>query len=229
MFFYTLRSHHHKTINLQDQTCPVCKNRGVLKMHLMQQYASVIFPIMPGKKYAVLDCDYCKKTIPNKLWSKELDAIYKQEKKVLKTPKKFLLGLLVFLMLGISPFVYIKYKIDHPTVLNQVNKWAIENCKVGDVLFVEFRDEVTEKSDFSLAKVIKMDANKTILTTYSDKFDYKDQYVMRLSDVDNSKFGTIIEVKTPKLKTYGHLLYVNPTSEKLKYFVMGYILSNIKE
>ena len=76
-FFYEIRDHHHKTIDLQDQTCPVCKNRGTMKMHFMQNYAFFFGPMMPYTKHAVVECESCQTTIPNKKWTKELEAIYK--------------------------------------------------------------------------------------------------------------------------------------------------------
>ena len=154
MIFAQFSSHHHKTINLLDQTCPVCKNGGVLKMHFMQQYATIIIPFMAGRKYAVIDCDFCHKTVPNKLWTKEFAAIYKQEKKTLKTPLKLWTGLFLILFTLLTFFTLYKTRIANPFNFKnangnlEINKNNVKNCKEGDLLFVSIYKKTRNFGNF---------------------------------------------------------------------------------
>lgn len=237
MFFYTIRSHHHKTINLQDQTCPVCKNRGVLKMHLMQQYGSFIISFMPGGKYAIIDCDFCRKTVPNKLWTKELDVIYKQEKRTLKTPLKLWTGLILVLFTVLTLYTLYKTRIANPFNLKnvngdlEINKSNVKNCKVGDVLFISVIKQTKTASapDYTLAKVIKIEGDKTSIQLYSDKFEFLDQFKLYLYDLDDAKFKEVIEIKTDPLRSFGNLVYYNPPTEKLKFIAFSYASAVIQE
>ena len=70
------RSHHHKTVSLTEEVCPLCQEKGQLKLHIMQKYQHMIGPLTPLPKYAVLECDACDKTIPNNKWNKKFDEIY---------------------------------------------------------------------------------------------------------------------------------------------------------
>ena len=237
-YYYQIRSYFHKTINLPNQTCPVCKNRGVLKMHFLQQYAWVIGPIMPGGKYFKIDCDFCHKTVPNKLWTKEFNAIYKQEKKTLKTPLKLWSGLFVILFTFLTFFTLYKTRIANPFNFKnvngnlEINKNNVKNCKVGDVLFVSIskNQETSATLDrFTLAKVLKTEGDKTTIKMYTDKYDFTDQFSLALSDLDHSKFREEIEIKTEKLRKFGNLNYYNPPSKKMEIIPFGYAESVIQE
>ena len=238
MIFAQFRTHHHKTINLLDKTCPVCKNRGVLKMHFMQQYATILIPFMAGRKYAVIDCDFCHKTVPNKLWTKEFDAIYKQEKKTLKTPLRLWTGLFLILFTLLTFFTLYKTRIANPFNFKnangnlEINKNNVKNCKEGDVLFVsidKYNETPATLDRFTLAKVIKTEGDKTTIKMYTDKYEFKDQFSLALSDLDNSKFREEIEIKTERLRKFGNLIYYNPPSEKMKFIAFGNASSVIKE
>ena len=238
MIFAQFRSHHHKTVNLLDKTCPVCKNRGVLKMHFMQQYASIIIPFMAGRKYAVIDCDFCHKTVPNKLWTKEFDAIYKQEKKTLKTPLILWTGLFVILFTFLTFFTLYKTRIANPFNFKnvngnlEINKNNVKNCKVGDVLFVSIskNQETSATLDrFTLAKALKTEGDKTTIKMYTDKYEFTDQFSLALSDLDHSKFREEIEIKTEQLRKFRNLNYYNPPSKKMEIIPFGYAESVIQE
>lgn len=240
MLFYQIRSHHHKTINLPNESCMLCKNKGVLKMHLLQQYADALFiPFLAGRKYATVECESCNKTLPNKLWAKELDTLYKQEKKALKTPLKLWSGSILVLVACLTVFTLFKARIANPFNFKRVNsseainKLNVQNFKLGDVLFVDFIEHSTEstnyKNESSLAKVIKIDGDKSVIKIYSDKFKFLDQYDLELSDVEDSKFKDDIEIKTAPLRKFGNLIYYDPPSEKMNFQAFGVARLVVKE
>lgn len=236
--FYQIRSHFHKTVDLPNETCSSCNNRGTLKMHFLQQYAWIFGPLMPGKKFATIQCDVCNEKLPNKLWTKELDAIYKQEKKTINTPFRMWRGMIFMLLLFIIPYSLMKMRILNPMNLKRVNqsedvnKTNVKNCKEGDVLFVSINKytETSASTDrFTLAKILKIEGDKTTIKIYTDNYEFMNQYDLALSDLDNSKFKEEIEIKTESLRRFGNLIYYNPPSEKMKFIAFGYARSVIQE
>lgn len=231
--FIQIRSKHLKTIDLIDQSCSTCKNRGVLKIHFYQNYTWLFGPIAPAGKHATIECGVCKTTIPNKKWTKEFDAIFRKEKKLLKTPLRLWRGSIILLLLIITPFVLWQSRIANPLNFKrvngnlEVNKTNIKNCKEGDVLFATISKLSDDKRSFvnvegeSLVKVVKIEGDKTILKIYTDKFKFQDQFDLELSDLDDTKFIEIMEVKTDGLRNFGNLeLYTAPTKD-IEFHAIG--------
>ena len=197
VFFYEFRNHEHKTVILQDETCPICKNKGVLKMHFLQSYIWMFGPMIPSLKYAVLECESCQTTIPNKKWTKELDAIYKKEKATLKTPLRLWRGLIVISTTFLLLFGMMKSGIKNPFGLQddqQIqtdSRERFQNIQLNDLIFVGFSDvnrKGTTKEN-GIMKVVSIDGNKIGAKVYTEKFDQANfGYDLKLSDVDDSKF-----------------------------------------
>lgn len=237
MLFYQTRSHFHKTVDLPNTTCSHCNNRGTLKMYLMQHYTWMFGPIIPGNKYALIQCDVCETKMPNTLWTKELDAIYKQEKKALKTPFRMWRGMIFMSLLFIIPYSLTKLNIikKAPTkpLITTVNavKLDTKNFIEGDVLFISIdktNKEYASLYDFTLVKIIKIEGDKTILKKYTELFDFKDQNSLRLSDVTNAKFEEILEVKTDFLRKNESLIYYKTPIGKQENRAFGHTLSILK-
>ena len=175
--------------------------------------------------------------MPNTLWTKELDAIYKQEKKALKTPFRMWRGMIFMLLLFIIPYSLTKLNIIKKastkpliTTVNAV-KLDAKNFIEGDVLFISIdktNKEYASLYDFTLVKIIKIEGDKTILKKYTELFDFKDQNSLRLSDVNNAKFEEILEVKTDFLRQNESLIYYKTPIGKQKNRAFGHTLSILK-
>ena len=231
--FIQIRSKHLKTIDLIDQSCSTCKNRGVLKIHFYQNYTWLFGPIAPVGKHATIECGVCKTTIPNKKWTKEFDAIFRKEKKLLKTPLRLWRGSIILLLLIITPFVLWQSRIANPLNFKRVNgnleinKTNIKNCKEGDVLFATISKLSDDKRSFvnvegeSLVKVVKIEGDKTILKIHTDKFKFEDQFDLELSDLDDTKFVEIMEIKTDPLRKLGNLVLYTAPSKEVEFHAIG--------
>lgn len=218
-FFYEIRNHEHKTVQLQDQTCPNCKNRGVLKMHFMQSYAWFLGPMLPYTKYAVLECESCNETIPNKKWTKELDAIYHKEKATLKTPLRLWRGMIVICTFLLAMFLMMKSGIKNPFGLKddqQVqtdSRARFQNIQVNDVLYVGFSDPNNKgtTSGNGIMKIVSIEGNKLGAKVYKEKFEKNNfGYDLKLDDIDESKFESeTMYFDTAKFKKNNNLNFVD--------------------
>ena len=191
-FFYEIRDHHHKIIDLQDQTCPVCKNRGTMKMHFMQNYAFFFGPMMPYAKHAVLECESCQTTIPNKKWTKELEVIYKDEKAKLKTPLRLWRGTIVIVSVFLGLFLLMQSGIKNPLGMKDDQQTEAESkarfaaIQVNDVMMVAFLNG----GDAGLVKVISVDGNKIGVKISATKYpSWLDGFDLSLSKVNDADFG----------------------------------------
>ena len=227
LIFYQIRSKHIKTVDLSDQTCTTCKNKGVLKMHFFQNYLWLFGPIAPAGKHATIECTVCNTTLPNKKWTKELDAIYKKEIKTIKTPLKMWRGFVILwiFILGILFYVYQSFTTpnDYQTILNnkEVNLANIKNFKEGDVLFISILEKNKNYPISTVAKVEKIEGNKTTLVKYEEEIQYFKQIDLHLSDIDPSKFNQEIEVKTDAIRKTGELENFKPNSKLYKDTHLG--------
>lgn len=230
MIFYQVRSHYHSTIDLSNETCTSCGNRGTLKMFLMQKYIWLYGPILPSAKYDIIKCSFCESKLPNTQWNKELDALYHQEKKALKTPFRMWRGAILMLLLFIIPFTLLKLNIIKPAELKLASAVTnskmpiVQDAKVGDVLFISINQHTNNsfrKAYHTLAKVIKIEEDKTTIKMYSNKFSYTDQYNLKVSNLDDSKFSEELEIQTGPLKKKGNLRYYNAPTEKYDFVGFG--------
>lgn len=234
VLFYQIRSHFHKSIDLPVQTCKSCGNRGTLKMKIYQKYMWIFGPVFPSYKYAIIQCDSCKTKLTRNEWTKELNAIYEKEIQEIKTPFRLWRGAIVFSVVTIVFLTFQQLGYLEPAanlhqneILNvSENKTAINNLKENDVLFISIIKD--GKTDYStLAKVIKIEIDKTTLLVYAEKFEANKTFSLKLSDIDVTKFKEELIVKTKSLRK-GTLLYENPPEEKYKLQAFGYVNSIIK-
>lgn len=228
MLFYQVRSHFHKTVDLPKHTCASCNNRGTMEMRFMQKYVWMFGPIMPNNKYAIVACQVCENQVPITSWTKELDGIYKQEKKTLKTPFRMWRGMIIMLLIFIIPYTLFSLnilKIANPATEKQIESVIISNVKdfkKGDVLFISLN--TSSKIDYhTLANVVETEGAKTILKKYSEKFEYMDKDKLTLSSLDHSKFIEEIAVKTEPLRgKSGNLIPYTLAPEKKNDFAVPF-------
>ena len=237
IIFYQERFHHHKTIDLPNETCTNCGNRGTMKMYMMQKYVWLFGPLLPSKKYAIIECSFCDNKIPSSDWNKKTEEIYHKEIKAIKTPVRMWRGGVLMVLLFLIPYTLIKLKVlKKATVkplMETVNtkKPDCKNFKVGDVLFIS--TDKTNKNyaslyDFTLVKVMQIDGDKTILKKYTDLFDSQDKNTLSLSAIDDSKFKEEIAVKTKFLRENESLVYYTKQEGMLENKVFGSALTIIK-
>lgn len=235
VLFYQTRSHFHKSVDLPVQTCKSCGNSGTFKMKIYQKYMWIFGPIFPSYKYAIIQCASCKTKLPRNEWTKELDAIYKKEIQEIKTPFRLWRGAIVFstvtvIFLTFQQLGYLKPAAnlyDHEKLNVSENKTDIQNLKENDLLFISIYKN--SEIDYStLAKVLKIEIEKTTLMLYSEKIDEMKWLDLKLSDVDETKFKEELIVKTKSLRK-GTLLYENPPEEKYKLQAFGNVSSVIKK
>ena len=234
LVFYQTRSQHHKTIDLPAETCKTCGNRGTFKMHLMQKYVWIFAPFFPANKYAIIECIVCKTKLPRNEWTKDLDTIYKQEINKTKTPIRLWRGTIIYTFFALLFFIFYQLGYLKPAEnlnaskkLNvSENKIAIQNIEENDVLFISINKG--SKRDYStLAKVTKIEIEKSTLLLYSENFDEMKAFTLKLSDFNETKFKKELIVKTKSLRK-GTLLYENPPEEKFKLQAFGKVNSVIK-
>jgi hypothetical protein len=201
VLFIEHRSHHHKTVSLTNEVCPLCQEKGKLKLHIMQKYQWMIGPMTPLPKYGVLECDACNKTIPNNKWNDTLDAIYKKEKTTVKTPTKMWRGMwvlplifvafigalkIIFPSSGLSTSDYEKHNKDTRIELQSVQKET--------VLFVTNTNNIKTNEDMkSMYRVVKIDkivGDTAFIKTYLQKWgDYNMVYELKKASLDESKYS----------------------------------------
>ena len=192
MFFtYEIRKHQHKIVDLQDQTCSICKNRGTLKMYIMQEYAWLFGPMIPYAKYGVLECESCQDTIPNKKWTKELDEIYKKEKATTKTPLRMWRGTIVVCAVFLGLFLLMKSGIKNPFGMKDDQQTEMESkarftdIQLNDVMMVMFMRE----GNAGLAKVVSVDENKIGVKFNTTKYpSWLDGFDLSFADVNDADF-----------------------------------------
>lgn len=195
LIVYQIRSHHHKTIDLPNEECPICKEKTTLQMHMMQKYMWWIGPMAPANKYAVLECQSCQKTIPNRLWTDEFDAIYTQNKVTIKTPFRMWRGLIVIPSIFLILYISIKLGVKNPLglrddtqTLSEVSE-AVKNVKVNDVYFASMI-EGSRMTNFKVIKITKIENDKAYIKIYPEPYqNFQDMYDIEKADLDESKFS----------------------------------------
>jgi hypothetical protein len=143
-FYYQVRTHHHKTENVLQTACPLCHATGHLYMSIMQKYMWVLGPVAPSAKYAVAFCEHCNNYIPKVKWTNEMDSVYRNLKKDVKTPRRLYRGLIVF-PLAIAVLIgaiLLFAKVDrHKQDNNQaLIKEAIAHPRKGDIFQITHTD-----------------------------------------------------------------------------------------
>jgi hypothetical protein len=187
-----LRSFHHKTIEIKETICPLCQQKGELKLHLMQKYVwcfLVLGPTLPSKKYGVLECAACNKSILVKSWSSEIKAVYNAEKLQLKTPLRFWRGWLILMCMLAGMFFYMSKALRKNKMLANVEK-ELQNIKQNDILIISDSTAYYGLNKNKILKVLKITGNKVYLVCYADRVDWDEQSEIEKDNLDLQKFGT---------------------------------------
>lgn len=231
LIVYQIRSHHHKTIDLSNEECPLCKEKTTLQMHMMQKYTWWFGPMAPANKYAVLECQSCQKTIPNKLWTDEFDAIYAKNKATIKTPLRMWRGLIVIPSIFLILYITIKLGIKNPLglrddtqTLSEVSE-AVKNVKVNDVYFASMI-EGSRMTNYKVIKITRIEDDKAYIKIYPEPYqNFQDMYDIEKADLDESKFS--VEEKIIQLE--GFKANQNLTEYKENNFIaFGRVQGKIK-
>jgi hypothetical protein len=220
------RSHHHKTISLPNETCPLCQEKGKLKLLLMQKYQHVFGPMTPLPKYGVLECDACDQTIPNQKWNDNLDNIYKKEIAQIKTPARMWRGIWVLPLIFVSVIGVIKIasvfdsgrKSDYELEQIQMKK-DILSINEKTILFgtsMELKTNEEAKTPFRVYKIEKIKGDTAFTSTYSNKgYQFNDRINLHISDLDNSKFSvTTIPTSLKIIKNEQKLTLIENANQK---------------
>jgi hypothetical protein len=191
-----LRSFHHKTIEIKEGICPLCQQKGELKLHLMQKYVwcfLVLGPTLPSKKYGVLECAACKKSIPIKNWSSEIKAIYNAEKLQLKTPLRFWRGWVILMCLLTVAFFYGAKALRKNKMFGKVEK-ELQTIKQDDILIISDSTAYYGLDKNKILKVQKIEGNKVYLVCYADRVAWEEQAEVEKKDLNPQKFGTEVTI-----------------------------------
>ncbi|MGO4293307.1 hypothetical protein [Chitinophaga sp. RAB17] len=81
-----------KTIPVPDAPCPLCKDRGKMKMTFYQLQLEAGWVRNTKKITAAVSCENCHRDVPVVRWDNELDAFYKAEKKQIQVKTSFNAG-----------------------------------------------------------------------------------------------------------------------------------------
>jgi hypothetical protein len=218
---YEIRSFHHKTVDVETENCPLCQQKGELKLHLMQKYIwcfILLGSTLPSKKYAVLECTVCKKSIPTKNWSSEIKAIYNEEKALLKTPIRFWKGWIFLMCLMVGTYFWFLKGHNRSNKITSVST-ELQSIKAGDVLAVAELYRTKEmsgiSSDNSIVKVEKIEGNKVYLITYPNHFSWHEALEMDRDDFDEEKFGRETSIISLQKIKEGRLVKLNAKGNEI--------------
>lgn len=207
-FIYATKEYQLKVVDLHDQICPKCKNRGVMKMIFKQYYSdSLLFSTFPYHKFAVLYCDKCEYEFPVNRWTDDLKQLRKQELKKLKTPKELKKGFLRLALLFFVPIISFALFLTYQTSCNKLstsaNRDNLKVVEVNDVFFSSFQHD-KEKGSYGLIKIIATNPEETIIQEYSKR--YRD--IEAVNDIENKELNQN-EFNSPKiiLKTQNLIKY----------------------
>jgi hypothetical protein len=212
---YELRSFHHKTVEVENDICPLCQQKAELKLHLMQKYVwcfLLLGSTLPSKKYGVLECNACKKAIPTKNWSNEIKAIYNAQKALLKTPIRFWKGWIFLMCLMVGTYFWFAKGKNRSNKISNVGT-ELQSIKEGDVLavseFVTTKENAGYSTENSIVKVQKIEGNKVYLITYPNHYSWHEALEMEKDDFDSKKFGKeTTNISLQKIKE-GRLVKLN--------------------
>ena len=233
-YYYEIRSYSLKTVELKEETCPLCKHKGKIELNILQKYLWMWGPIVPQHKYGVLECDVCDAVIPANKWNEEVKRVYKIYKAQTKTPTRMWRGARVFLIffififslaglmkLGILKENPFGLKNDMET-MEQTAK-LIKDVKEGSVLFaqVSIMKESANAiestgSHYEIIKIERINGDKAFLRNYNKRYEnFQDQYDIKIADLDEEKFSKEeIIVSLDQIKRNGNLMLPEKKGEK---------------
>jgi hypothetical protein len=192
--FYQIRSHKHKSILLENEFCPLCQDKGQLKLYLTQKYTWFFVPILPLQKCGILECDCCKKTIPNQKWNDKLDAIYKKEIKQIKTPARMWRGMLVIPLCFAFAFVLISFLTNgkrHEIRKVENTNLSLQNIYENSILIVGLYDKIKNDNSIythSLMKVNRINNDSVFLNTYENSMTLENFEALNKKDINLDLF-----------------------------------------
>lgn len=200
IIFIEHRSHHHKTVGLPNEVCPLCQDSGKLKLHIMQKYQHFIGPLTPLPKYGVLECDACDKTIPNKGWNAKLDAIYKKERASVKTPSRmwrgmWVLPLMFLLFIGALKIAFPSEGMTMEEYDKNVaaSRELIRAAKVGDILYISHSGVQSQedlKTNNAVVQIAKIVGDTAFMKTYPERWSIGyDHNKIKKTDLDLARFS----------------------------------------
>lgn len=202
IIFYEIRSQLLKTVDLKEETCPLCQHKGKIQMHILQKYLHLFGPINPLGKYGELDCRASETVIPTKKWNKELDSVYKVYKTSAETPGRLWLGTWVLGLFFTFIFVFTTIATKFPELLGRHNteqssielNEKLNFVKEGDIIAVDFAGVKTVKdfkTMYGIIKLGKITGDNLAIKIYSDRFGDLD-FINDLKkiDLDANKFST---------------------------------------
>jgi hypothetical protein len=233
-YYYEIRSQLLKTVELKEETCPLCKHKGKIQLSIMQKYMWMWGPMFPQHKYGVLECDACEIIIPADKWNSEVKGVFKIYKSQAATPKRLWRGARVFLIFfififslaGLMKAGIVKenpfgFKSDAET-MKQTSK-LIKEVKEGSVLFARVsimkeRANAIESTDshYEIIKIERINGDKAFLRIYNKRYkNFQDQYDIKITDLDEEKFSTEeIVVSLDQIKRNGNLMLPEKKGEK---------------
>lgn len=224
---YQIRSQLAKTVSLTSTECPNCKETGNLKMEIYQKYTWIFGPILPAGKTAFLDCDACEQAIPVTKWNKELDKIYRNEKKNTKTPFRYFRGFIVLILIWLLPLTLIKLGVVVPNKLgkkmeqSRVDQKAL---KSGNLFFGMLMKNDGKIPECKVAKIVETKGDSLAYIVLSKKtYEYSDGSDMQASDFSGNDFDTEpIEILLDGLRKNGSA--VKNDGSRIAFMSCTYVL-----
>jgi hypothetical protein len=233
-YYYEIRSYPLKSVELKEETCPLCKHKGKVELNILQKYMWMWGPMVPQNKYGLLECDACDAVIPADKWNDEVKGLYKIYKTQAKTPSRLWRGARVFLIFFIVIFSFaglIKsgvlkenpfgFKNDAET-MKQTSK-LIKEVKEGSVLFAQVsimkeRANAIEATDshYEIIKIERINGDKAFLRSYDKRYEnFQDQYDIKIADLNEEKFSKEeIAVSLDQIKRNGNLMLPEKKGER---------------
>lgn len=143
-FYYQIRNHPHKTEAVPQVICPVCHTAGHMQISILQKYMWLLGPIAPSSKYALAFCEHCNNYIPKVKWTDEMDSVFHDLKKGLKTPGRRYRGLIVFPLIIVvfigAILLFTKVNRNKQQNNQALIKEAIAHPRKGDIFQINQSD-----------------------------------------------------------------------------------------
>ncbi len=221
IIFIQHRSHHHKTLSVPNEACPLCHEKEKLKLHIMQKYHWIIGPMTPLPKYGVLECDACNETIPNKNWTNTLDAIYTKEKAKVKTPARMWRGMWVIPSFYLVVFFLVSFFTNGKSynIRKEENTLLLlQNISQNSIIIAGLYDKLKNDNSIythNLMKVQRISGDSIFLNSYKNSMSLESLESLNKRDINFDLFTTeSVIVSLSKLKQNSTLIKLdeNPSN-----------------
>ncbi|HVI47879.1 MAG TPA: hypothetical protein VM802_23625 [Chitinophaga sp.] len=210
IIIYQIRTLDHKTEHCPDVTCPLCKEKGGIHIHVSQRYIWWFGPMVPSAKIGEAWCDRCDKRIPNLKWNKELSQRFKAIKSSIKTPLRLWRGLIVIASLFVVGYIAgviltAKRTASKQAFEERMTKY-VTSPQPGDIIYGNTGGTLirtasyatTTNQVYALFKVVKVDGDSIFVvqgnasrigTAEKPVFDFKDGFWEDL-EKETTGYGT---------------------------------------